>query len=117
MMTKGVTTAPVTMAPVTMEWLVEDAINPAAGQSLARMSVDIGVASELHHHTHCTETIHVLEGEIEQRIGDEWIKMAAEETCLIPIGAKHQTRNVGKVPAVMMIAYSAGTRVYISDAG
>ena len=117
MMTKGVTTAPVTMAPVTMEWLMEDAINPAAGQSLARMSVDIGVTSELHHHTNCTETIHVLEGEIEQRIGDEWIKMAAEETCLIPIGAKHQTRNVGKVPAVMMIAYSAGTRVYISDAG
>ena len=111
-MTKGVT-----MVPVTMEWLMEDAINPAARQSLARMSVDIGVISELHHHSNCTETIHVLQGEIEQRIGDERIKMVAGETCLIPIGAKHQTRNVGKVPAVMMIAYSAGTRVYISGAG
>lgn len=97
---------------VTMKWLMEDAIHPMAGQSLARMSVDVGVTSELHHHSNCTETIHLLDGEIEQRIGDDWIKMTAGETCLIPINAKHQTRNVGEVRAVMMIAYSAGTRVY-----
>ena len=49
-----------------MDWLMEDAIHSAAGQSLARMSVEVGVTSELHHHSNCTETIHVLKGEIEQ---------------------------------------------------
>lgn len=93
---------------------MEDAIHSAAGQSLARMSVEVGVTSELHHHSNCTETIHVLKGEIEQLIDDGWIKLRAGETCLIPIGAKHQTRNVGEQTAVMMIAYSAGTRVYIA---
>jgi len=79
----------VIMASVTMDWLI--------------------------HHTNCTETIHLLEGKIEQRIGDEWVKMRAGETCLIPIAAKHQTRNVGGVRAVMIIAYSAGARVYVAD--
>ena len=100
---------------VTMEWLMDDSIDPMAGQSLARMSVDVGVTSELHHHSNCSETLYLLEGEIEQRIDDEWTKMFAGETCLIPISAKHQTRNVGSATAVMVIAYSAGTRVYVVD--
>lgn len=98
---------------VTMEWLMEDAIDPRAEISLAKMTVARGVTSELHHHTNCTETIHLLEGEIEQRIGDKWEKLCAGETCLIPVGAPHQTRNIGNFRAVMMIAYSAGQRVYI----
>jgi len=69
----------------------------------------------LHHHSNCTETIHVLAGKIEQRIGDDWLNMSAGDTCLIPINTRHQTRNVGAVAAIMMIAYSAGTRVYIED--
>ena len=100
---------------VTMDWLMDNSIDPAASQSLARMCVDIGVTSALHHHSNCTETIHVLAGKIEQRIGDDWLNMSAGDTCLIPINTRHQTRNVGAVAAIMMIAYSAGTRVYIED--
>jgi len=94
---------------------MEDAIDPKAGVSLARMTVAVGVTSESHHHTNCTEIIHVLEGEVEQRIGDKWEKFRAGETCLIPIGASHQTRNIGDCRAVMMIAYSAGQRDYIKE--
>lgn len=97
---------------VTMEWLMEDAINPGASLSLAKMTVAKGITSELHHHTNCTEAIHVLEGTIEQRIGKNWKRLEAGETCLIPIEAAHQTRNVGDCRAVMMIAYSAGKRIY-----
>ena len=99
---------------VTMKWLMEDAINPEANLSLAKMTVGQGITSELHHHTNCTETIHLLEGEIEQRIGQNWKRLEAGDTCLIPIGASHQTRNIGDVRAVMMIAYSAGQRVYVA---
>jgi len=97
---------------VTMQWLMEDAIDTRAGVSLARMTVAIGAISELHHHTNCSETIHVLEGEIQQRIDDKWVNLTAGETCLIPLGARHQTRNTGDIRAVMMIAYSAGSRAY-----
>jgi len=100
---------------VTMDWFMEDNIDSRAGISLAKMTVAVGVTSELHHHTNCTETIHVLEGEIEQRIGQGWEKLSAGETCLILVGQAHQTRNVRACRAVMVIAYSAGSRVYVAD--
>jgi len=99
---------------VKMEWLMEDAIDLQAEISLARMTVAKDVTSELHYHTNCSETIHVLEGEIEQRIGKKWVKLKAGQTCMIPVGAAHQTRNIGECKAIMMIAYSAGKRVYVA---
>lgn len=100
---------------VTMEWLMEDAIQPDAGLSLAKMTVGAGVTSELHHHSNCSETIHLLTGHIEQRIGENWQELTSGDTCLIPRGNKHQTRNIGADTAIMMVAYSAGKRVYLKD--
>jgi len=100
---------------VKMEWLMEAVINPEAEVSLARMTVSIGAISELHHHTNCSETIHVLSGKIKQRIGQKWHIMNAGDTCLISIGESHQTENIADETAVMMVAYSAGERVYVKD--
>jgi len=97
---------------VTMAWLMEDAIEPGAGLSLARMSVDPGVTSQPHRHPNCTEAIHVLAGRVEQRRGEQWVELTPGDTILIPAGATHQTRNVGDETAVLMIAYSSGARVY-----
>ena len=98
-----------------MQWLMEDKIDKRAGVSLAKMTVAIGAISEKHHHANCTETIHVLEGEIEQSIGSKTQTLLAGETCLIPLGITHQTRNIGNKTAIMMIAYSSGTRDYIKS--
>ena len=97
---------------VTMEWLMEDAIEDGAELSMARMTVATNQVSELHSHSNCTEAIHVLEGKIEQRCGDKWIKLHKGDTCLIPKGFKHQTRNIGTERAVLMLAYSSGSRIY-----
>ncbi|MEL6259314.1 MAG: cupin domain-containing protein [Pseudomonadota bacterium] len=96
----------------TMTWLMEDAIEPGAGLSLARMTVKAGHTSPAHHHPNCTETIHVLAGEIEERIGEGWITASTGDTVLIPIDSVHQTRNVGEDDAVLIVAYSAGARIY-----
>ena len=56
---------------VTMQWLMDDKFDERAGVSLAKMTVAIGLTSEKHHHTNCTETIHVLDGQIEQSIGSK----------------------------------------------
>jgi len=69
---------------VTMDWLMDDSITPHAQISLAKMSVATGVTSERHHHTNCTETIHVLAGQIEQRIGEEWRIMNTGDTLPTP---------------------------------
>ena len=97
---------------VTMEWLMEDAIRPGAGLSLARMSVDPGVISEAHRHPNCSEAVHLIAGEVEQRCGDDWVTLRAGDTLLIPAGSPHQTRNSGTERAVLMVAYSSGSRIY-----
>ncbi|MGJ8564521.1 MAG: cupin domain-containing protein [Alphaproteobacteria bacterium] len=97
---------------VTMEWLMEDAIVSDAGLSPAKMTVRVGALSEAHSHPNCSEAIHVMQGTIEQRCGKEWSVKTAGDTCLIPAGAIHQTRNVGREPAILMVAHSSGSRVY-----
>ncbi|WP_319633520.1 dimethylsulfonioproprionate lyase family protein [Pelagibius marinus] len=97
---------------VTMQWLMEDAITPDAGLSLARMTVAPGVTSQAHRHSDCSEAVHLLEGSVAQRRGDDWVPLAAGETLLIPPGAVHQTRNTGPETAVLMVAYSSGARIY-----
>lgn len=100
---------------VTMQWLMEDAIDPRADLSLARMTVEPGVTSPAHRHPDCSEAVHVLAGRVEQRRGDDWLPLAAGETLLIPPGALHQTRNVGLGQAVLLVAYSSGARVYLPE--
>ena len=103
------------MTDVTMEWLMDAAIDPQADVSLARMTITMGGISEAHHHANCCETIHVLSGHIKQGVGDDWLDMKPGDTCLIPMGIKHQTKNMSDNSAVMMVAYSAGERIYIKD--
>ena len=103
---------PTSSAGVTMSWLMDDKIEAAAGLSLARMIVDPGVVSEAHRHANCTEVIHVLSGSVEQRRDSEWVSLEQGETILIPIGAVHQTRNLGDQAAILVIAYSSGSRIY-----
>lgn len=97
---------------VTMTWLMDDKVEPDASLSLARMTVDPGIASEAHRHTNCTEAIHVLSGCVQQRCGERWVFLEPGQTILIPEGAVHQTKNLGDETAVLMVAYSSGSRVY-----
>jgi quercetin dioxygenase-like cupin family protein len=95
-----------------MHWLMEDAIADGANLSLAKMTVDPGATSDPHRHPNCTEAIHLLFGTVKQRAGDDWVVMRAGDTVLIREGITHQTRNTGSEIAILMIAYSTGSRVY-----
>jgi len=65
----------------TMTWIIDDAIQPGIGLSLAEMTVDSGQLSELHCHDNCSEIIYLLEGEISQRIGNQWTDMSSGDNC------------------------------------
>lgn len=95
-----------------MEWLVEDALQPGATLSLARMTVRAGCTSQAHRHPDCDEAVHVLSGRIEQRIGDRWLALGPGQTAHIPAGQPHCSRALGGDDAVLLVAYSAGRRIY-----
>ena len=95
-----------------MDWLADDRVRPGTGLSLARMTVHAGAVSPAHSHPDCTEVIHVLAGEIEQRIGDAVHRIAAGGTCLVPPGAIHASRALGSGDVILIVAYSSGSRSY-----
>ena len=96
----------------TMEWLVDDAIIADAEVSVARMTLKDGGTAEAHSHSNCNEVIHLLSGRIEQSIGDERYVMEPGDTAFVPQGSRHRSRNLGSGDAVMIVSYSAGTRIY-----
>jgi quercetin dioxygenase-like cupin family protein len=96
----------------TMTWLMDDSVVPGAGLSLARMVVEPANTTEAHRHPNCNEVIHAVSGVIEVIIDNVPKRLQPGETILIPCGAVHQLRNAGPNTAEVMIAYSAGTRIY-----
>ena len=96
----------------TMRWIMDDSIHAGIGLSLAEMTVEPGMTSELHRHDNCGEVLYLQNGQIRQRIGDDWHELFAGEKCVIPAGFAHQTRNIGNVTAKMILVYQAGTRNY-----
>ena len=96
----------------TMEWLADGKADPGLGLSLARMIVQPGKTSPAHRHPNCNEVIHVLSGEMDERLNDTWVRCQTGDTISAKAGIIHQTRCVGDAPVVMMIAYSDDTRIY-----
>ena len=96
----------------TMEWLADGATQTGLGLSLARMTVLPGKTSPAHRHPNCHEVIHILSGVIDQRLGETWTEHKSGETITALSGTVHQTRCTSPVPAILMIAYSDGSRIY-----
>ena len=95
-----------------MEWLVDDELVEGAGVSVARMTLQKGALSEAHRHPNCNEVIHLVEGRIEQRVDEERFVMAPGDSCFVPRGSLHRSRNLGPGEAVMIVSYSEGRRIY-----
>ncbi len=96
----------------TMQWLIEDTSHPGADLSLARMTVYPDHTSPPHRHSNANEAIHVLSGQMAERLDKAWVEAGPGDTVYVPAGTVHQTRCIGDDPVVMMIAYSSGTRNY-----
>ena len=97
---------------VTMDWLIDKTVHPEAEISLARMTLAPGALSERHKHSNCSETVHLVSGQIKLLCDNEKSVLQAGDTLLIKRGQAHQMRNITHQPAVMILAYSAGTRNY-----
>lgn len=103
---------PVSESWGSMLWLMEDRLVAGAGASVARMTVHAGVTSPLHRHPACSETIVLIEGRATCRIGGRDHVLSVGDAAFVPVATAHCVRNDGDALAVLLIAYSAGTRLY-----
>ncbi|MGA8004837.1 MAG: cupin domain-containing protein [Burkholderiales bacterium] len=96
----------------TIEWLANDEVGNSRELSLARMTLPPGKATDTHIHANCEESIYVVRGEVECRIGDSRVQMKAGGQSVVPKGAVHGIRNAGDAPAEIILSYSSAARAF-----
>jgi mannose-6-phosphate isomerase-like protein (cupin superfamily) len=96
----------------TIEWLANDEVGNSRELSLARMMLPPANATDTHIHANCEESIYVVRGEVECRIGEQRVRMTAGGLSVVPKGAVHGIRNVGEAPAEIILSYSSAARAF-----
>jgi quercetin dioxygenase-like cupin family protein len=96
----------------TMEWLLEDALVPGAGMSVAVMTLGKGKTSPSHRHPNCHEFVFMVRGRVEVTLDGKKTLLEKGDRVLIRRGTVHGMENRGGGEARMLISYSEGTRVY-----
>ena len=69
----------------------------------ARASIAPGMGHNFHYHPGREELIYVLEGTIEQWVGQETQTLTAGDAVVIPADKVHASFNVGTGPAVLFV--------------
>lgn len=67
-------------------------------------------ANPNHRHHTCSETLFVLEGEIDHLVGDETVHLRSGDVLVVPAGMVHGASNMGDTPARMVVVYDTGSR-------
>lgn len=97
-----------------LEWFVSGALGNSDTLTVGRCLIDPGQANKPHYHPNCDEVLHVLQGTISHRLGDEFVTMHAGDTISIPAGILHNAHNTGPDTAVLLITFSTAHRQIIT---
>lgn len=85
---------------------IRELLNPrntsARQQSLAEATVEVGQATVAHYHPHTEEIYYLLQGEAVMAIEAEQSNVHAGDAILIPAGMRHQIRNTGNEPLIVL---------------
>jgi len=76
------------------------------------MTLPSGKSTDTHRHGNCEESIYVLSGSVECRVGARALRLQAGEQAVVPRGAVHAIRNAGAGTAELMLSYSSAAREF-----
>jgi quercetin dioxygenase-like cupin family protein/type 1 glutamine amidotransferase len=98
-----------------LEWFASRALGNSTFMTIGIATINPGQQNPVHRHPNCDEILHVLQGQIMNRVGDKEYEMHAGDTVTIPEGTPHNARNIGKDDAVLSIAYNTPDRIAIGE--
>jgi quercetin dioxygenase-like cupin family protein/type 1 glutamine amidotransferase len=98
-----------------LEWFASRALGNSTFMTIGIATIHPGQQNPVHRHPNCDEILHVLQGQIMNRVGDKEYEMHAGDTVTIPEGTPHNARNIGKDDAVLSIAYNTPDRIAIGE--
>ncbi len=96
----------------TMQWLAGGEHGNSQAMTLGRMLMAPGGCTAAHRHANCEEMIHLVRGNVRQRVGEHIHDMRAGDTVIVPQGAAHQTINGDDAPAELIIVFSSPARAF-----
>jgi quercetin dioxygenase-like cupin family protein/type 1 glutamine amidotransferase len=98
-----------------LEWFASRELGNSTSMTVGIATISPGKENPVHRHPNCDEILHVLQGQIMNRVGDKEYEMHAGDTVTIPEGTPHNARNIGKDDAVLSISYNTPDRIAIGE--
>ncbi len=95
-----------------IEWLAGSEVGIGHELSVARMTLPATNGTTLHVHDNCEESVYVTNGTVECTAGDLAVILGPGELAVVMRGDPHSLRNVGSVPAEMLLSYSSASREF-----
>jgi mannose-6-phosphate isomerase-like protein (cupin superfamily) len=92
-------------------WLTNGAVHDV-GVTVGYVEIHPGAQNPLHIHPNCSEVLVLLEGALAHVVGDDVIDVGPGDMLIVPPGTPHRARNVGSIPARMLVVYDAGMREF-----
>jgi len=71
-------------------------------QSLAEATIAVGAATQEHYHPRSEEIYYILSGVGRMKLDSELRDVGPLDAIAIPPGARHQIRNTGNIPLVLL---------------
>ncbi len=93
-----------------LTWLANSDLFGTTGLTLGEVVIKRGKSNPRHKHNSCEEVLYLLSGKLRHSIGDGHVDIEAGDTIVVHAGVYHNAVSVGEEDAVMIVAYSCGTR-------
>ena len=95
-----------------IRWTMNDQLDPNTTMTTGIVYLKPNQTNPMHVHPNSDEILTVVEGMLEHRLGEGWVKMGPGDTIRIPKGAKHNART-GKQPCKVFVVYNTGQRQFV----
>lgn len=98
-----------------LTWYASGQLGNSESMTVGEAVISPGKANPRHYHPNCDEILHVVRGRILHSMGTQQVEMTAGDTVSIPMGVRHNARNIGTEDAVLAISFSSAHREVIGE--
>ena len=98
-----------------LTWYASGQLGNSESMTVGEAVISPGKENPRHYHPNCDEILHVVRGRILHSMGTQQVEMTAGDTVSIPIGVRHNARNIGTEDAVLAISFSSAHREVIGE--